>query len=100
MNDLLEIFRKLLFRGGGSADGSLLVAIEHALDRVRDGSASDESMALAANKIVRKTLDKRAIGVVSVQDHLSEDHNAPSAETLQSDDTQNATFRVVQHFHG
>jgi len=38
------------------------VAIERALDRVREGSANDESMALAANKIVRKALDKRAIG--------------------------------------
>jgi len=61
MIELFEIFRRLIFRSGGSAEGSLLVAIEHALDRVHEGSASDESMALAANKIVRKALDKRAI---------------------------------------
>lgn len=41
--------------------GSLLFAIGQALEKVREGSAQDESHALFANKIVRKCLDKRAI---------------------------------------
>jgi hypothetical protein len=37
------------------------VAVEQALENVREGSIDDEATALAANKIVRKCLDKRAI---------------------------------------
>lgn len=37
------------------------MAVEQALENVREGSIDDEATALAANKIVRKCLDKRAI---------------------------------------
>jgi hypothetical protein len=48
-------------RHGDNADGSLLFAIESALEGVRFGSRDDESLASAANKIVRRELDKHAI---------------------------------------
>jgi hypothetical protein len=48
-------------RDEGDSVGSLLFAIGQALEKVREGSIHDESLALAANKIVRKCLDKRAI---------------------------------------
>lgn len=48
-------------RRGRHADGSLLFAIESALEVVRFGSRDDESLAFSANKIVRRELDKHAI---------------------------------------
>jgi hypothetical protein len=48
-------------RLGNHNDGSLLFAIESALDIVRFGSRDDESIASTANKIVRRELDKHAI---------------------------------------
>src|SRR5215831_5770423 len=53
--------RKYPTRRGDSAEGSLLFAIESALDVVRFGSRDDESLASIANKIVRRELDKHAI---------------------------------------
>jgi hypothetical protein len=43
------------------ADGSVLFAIDSALEVVRFGSRDDESIASTANKIVRRELDKHAI---------------------------------------
>jgi hypothetical protein len=48
-------------RNEGDSTGSVLFAIGQALDNVREGPMNDESHALAANKIVRRCLDKRAI---------------------------------------
>jgi hypothetical protein len=48
-------------RAEQDSGGPLVFAIGQALERVREGSADDESHALAANKIVRRCLDKRAI---------------------------------------
>lgn len=48
-------------RHGDNADGSLLFAIQGALEVVRFGSRDDESLASSANKIVRRELDKHAI---------------------------------------
>lgn len=45
----------------GFTGESLLVAIESALARAREGPTNDEALAKLANKIVRKELDKRAI---------------------------------------
>jgi hypothetical protein len=44
-----------------SKEGSLLIAIGHALENVSEGSRDDESHALYCNKLVRKCLDKSAI---------------------------------------
>lgn len=51
-------------RHSAQPEGSLLFAIESALDVVRFGSRDDESIALLANKIVRRELDKHAITYV------------------------------------
>jgi hypothetical protein len=48
-------------RNDGEAEGSLVFGIEQALDRVREGRLDDQAVALAANKIVRRYLDKHAI---------------------------------------
>jgi hypothetical protein len=48
-------------RAGQDSAGPLVFAIGQALQRVREGSTDDESHALAANKIVRRCLDKHAI---------------------------------------
>jgi hypothetical protein len=62
MFQMLNALRNLIFRyRRDPTEGSLLVAIENALDRVREGSTYDEAIASEANKIVRKSLDKRAI---------------------------------------
>ena len=49
-----------LWRRGFTGE-SLLVAIEAALSKSREGPINDEALAKYANKIVRKELDKRAI---------------------------------------
>jgi hypothetical protein len=43
------------------AEGSLVLTISYALDKVREGSHDDELHAALANRIVRKALDKGAI---------------------------------------
>jgi hypothetical protein len=50
-----------VFRAEQDSAGPLVFAIGQALERVREGPVDDESHALAANKIVRRCLDKRAI---------------------------------------
>lgn len=50
-----------VFRHNGDATGSLLFAIGHALEKVREGPKNDESLALTANRLVRRHLDKGAI---------------------------------------
>jgi hypothetical protein len=42
-------------------EGSLVLAIAYALERVQEGSIDDESHAYTCNKLVRRHLDKRAI---------------------------------------
>jgi hypothetical protein len=46
---------------GDSSEGSLLFAIAQALADVRQGSIDDEALALHANRMVRRRLDKHAI---------------------------------------
>jgi hypothetical protein len=58
---LLGLFQKLFSHSRVGSEGSLLVSIEQALERVRQGPHGDEAAAMAANKIVRSVLDKRAI---------------------------------------
>jgi hypothetical protein len=50
-----------IFHEEGGSTGSVLFEIGQALETVRFGARDDESHALAANKIVRACLDKRAI---------------------------------------
>lgn len=50
-----------VFRARQDSAGPLVFAIGQALERVREGSTDDEAHALAANKIVRRCLDKHAI---------------------------------------
>jgi hypothetical protein len=58
---LIRLWKTLFRRPDDFGHGSLLVAVEQALESVREGSIDDEVTALSANKIVRKCLDKRAI---------------------------------------
>ena len=50
-----------LLLDNADSTGSLCFAIGHALEKVREGPKDDESHALAANRMVRRCLDKRAI---------------------------------------
>jgi len=57
----MSLWQTLFRRNDNFGHGSLLVAVEQALESVREGSIDDEAIAFSANKIVRKCLDKRAI---------------------------------------
>jgi hypothetical protein len=51
-----------VFQGGRArTEGSLLFAINSALDQLVEGNPNDEEIAFSANKLVRRYLDKRAI---------------------------------------
>src|ERR1039458_8989914 len=56
-----SVHKDEIFGTHRGSNGSVLFAIGQALEKVRFGARDDESHALAANKIVRRCLDKRAI---------------------------------------
>ena len=73
-------------RHGDNADGSLLFAIESALEVVRFGSRDDESLASVANKIVRRELDKHAITYAGYKEWRR--HNPLVFTSVVDDDNQ------------
>src|ERR1700761_9111388 len=74
------------WRHSAATDGSLLFAIENALDIVRFGSRDDESLASVANKIVRRELDKRAITYAGYKEWRK--HNPLVFTSVVDDDNQ------------
>jgi hypothetical protein len=85
-------------RHGDNADGSLLFAIESALEVVHFGSRNDESLASAANKIVRRELDKHAIAYAGYKQWRR--HN-PLVFTSVVDDNNQLIgfFRYLSAYH-
>jgi hypothetical protein len=74
------------WRHSAATDGSLLFAIENALDIVRFGSRDDESLATVANKIVRRELDKHAITYAGYKEWRK--HNPLVFTSVVDDDNQ------------
>jgi hypothetical protein len=55
------MFRRITRMNRDPREGSVVLAISDALDSAREGARDDEAIAFLANKVVRKSLDKRAI---------------------------------------